>query len=136
LKICYISLLPLPPFPWMLRLQMWTTTPGSIVTFLASGLESYIGQSSLPQDYKIMCLVPFLGRWGGGTCFKLKASHLQSRHSTAWAKRFDHFALVILEMGGLMNYLLGLASNHDTPDLNLPSSQDYRHKPPMPGFSF
>jgi hypothetical protein len=27
-----------------------------------------------------------------------------------------------LEMGALMNYLSGLASNHDPPDLSLPSS--------------
>jgi hypothetical protein len=30
--------------------------------------------------------------------------------------------VVILEMGGLMNNLPGLASNHDPPDLSLPGS--------------
>jgi hypothetical protein len=34
-------------------------------------------------------------------------SHLQSRHSTAWATLPIHFALVILEMGVYQNYLLG-----------------------------
>jgi hypothetical protein len=39
--------------------------------------------------------------------FELRASHLQSRHSTSWAHSQSVFALVILEMGGgcLMNYL-------------------------------
>jgi hypothetical protein len=32
----------------------------------------------------------------------------------------------------LMNYLTGLASNPDPPDLSLPSSKDYRHQPPVP----
>jgi hypothetical protein len=73
LKICFIPLLPLPPFPCMLRLQMWTTTPGTIFTFLASGLESYIGQSSLRQDYKIIC--PFLFLWGWGGEFKTSSLH-------------------------------------------------------------
>jgi hypothetical protein len=31
-----------------------------------------------------------------------------------------HFALVILEMGGFTNYLLGLATNLDPPDLSFP----------------
>jgi hypothetical protein len=31
------------------------------------------------------------------------------------------------------NYLPRLASNHDPPDLCLPSSQDYKHEPLMPG---
>jgi hypothetical protein len=30
--------------------------------------------------------------------------------------------------GGLENYLPGLALNHDPPNLNLSSSQDYRHE--------
>jgi hypothetical protein len=33
-----------------------------------------------------------------------------------------HFALVVLEMGVLMNYLLGLALNLDPPDLSLSKS--------------
>jgi hypothetical protein len=36
--------------------------------------------------------------------------------------------------GGHMNYLPGLASNFDPPDLSLPSSSDYRCEPPVPGF--
>jgi hypothetical protein len=31
--------------------------------------------------------------------FTLRASHLQSRHSTVWATPLVHFSLVILEMG-------------------------------------
>jgi hypothetical protein len=31
--------------------------------------------------------------------FEFRASHLQSRYSTAWAIPLVHFALVILEMG-------------------------------------
>jgi hypothetical protein len=42
---------------------------------------------------------------------------LQSRYSTASV----HFALIILEMGGLMNYLPRLASNLDPSNLRLPS---------------
>jgi hypothetical protein len=34
---------------------------------------------------------------------------------------------------GLTNYLLGLALNHNLPDLSLPSSYDYRCEPPVPG---
>jgi hypothetical protein len=33
-----------------------------------------------------------------------------------------HFALVILEMGNLTNYLAGLPLNHDPPDLSFLSS--------------
>jgi hypothetical protein len=54
--------------------------------------------------------------------FELRALHLQSRCSTASATSLVHFALVILEMGVLENYLPKLASNHDPPDLSLPSS--------------
>jgi hypothetical protein len=32
---------------------------------------------------------------------------------------------------GLENYLPGLASNLDPPDLSLPRSEDYRHEPPV-----
>jgi hypothetical protein len=35
-----------------------------------------------------------------------------------------------------MNYLTGLASNCDIPDLCLLSNQDYRHEPLMPGLIF
>jgi hypothetical protein len=38
------------------------------------------------------------------------------------------FVLSILEIG-FENYFLGLASNHDPPDLCLVSSQDYRREP-------
>jgi hypothetical protein len=34
---------------------------------------------------------------------------------------------------GLTNYLLRLASNNNPPNLSLPSSQNYRSKPPAPG---
>jgi hypothetical protein len=34
-----------------------------------------------------------------------------------------------------VNYLPGLASNHDPPDLCLQSSQDYRREPLVPGFT-
>jgi hypothetical protein len=48
---------------------------------------------------------------------------LQSMYSTDWATPLVHFALVVWKRG-LMNYLPGLASNLDPPDLNLPNSQD------------
>jgi hypothetical protein len=35
--------------------------------------------------------------------------------------------------GGLENYLTGLASNHDPPNLSLPSSWDYRREITVPG---
>jgi hypothetical protein len=35
-----------------------------------------------------------------GMGFELRASRLQSSHSTTWATLSVHFALVILEMGG------------------------------------
>jgi hypothetical protein len=45
------------------------------------------------------------------------------RCSTAWATPPVHFAPVILEMGGLKNYLPGLVSNHgDPPYLSFSSS--------------
>jgi hypothetical protein len=34
---------------------------------------------------------------------------------------------------GLANYLLGLVSKCDPPDLSLPNSWDYRVEPPAPG---
>jgi hypothetical protein len=40
-----------------------------------------------------------------------------------------HFAVVILEMGGLTIYLPRLALNLSSPNFSLPSSQDYRHEP-------
>jgi hypothetical protein len=35
---------------------------------------------------------------------------------------------------GLMNYLPGLASKHNPPDLCLLNSKDYSHEPLVPGF--
>jgi hypothetical protein len=46
-----------------------------------------------------------------GLCFGLRTKCLQSRHSTPWATLPVHFALVILEGGGLTNYLPGLSLN-------------------------
>jgi hypothetical protein len=57
-----------------------------------------------------------------GLGFELRASILQSRHSTAQAMPPVHFALVIFGDGDLSNYLPRLASNCDPPDLSLPSS--------------
>jgi hypothetical protein len=57
-----------------------------------------------------------------GLGFELRVSPLQSRHSAAWTTPPVHFALLIFGDGGLMNYLPGLASNCDTPNLSLPSS--------------
>jgi hypothetical protein len=39
--------------------------------------------------------------------FEPRTSCLQSRHFTTWATTPVHLALVILEMGGLVNYLPG-----------------------------
>jgi hypothetical protein len=52
---------------------------------------------------------------------QLRALCSQSRYSTIWATPPIHFSLVNLEMG-LANYLLRLASNHNPPNLSLPSS--------------
>jgi hypothetical protein len=41
----------------------------------------------------------FLLFWGGGTGVWTQGSHLQTRHSTAWATSPAHLAPVILEMG-------------------------------------
>jgi hypothetical protein len=61
----------LPPFiPWILKFQVCTITSGSIFPFMASEVELYLGQSSLPQDYEIiypfysLCF-PFSGGQGG-----------------------------------------------------------------------
>jgi hypothetical protein len=48
--------------------------------------------------------------------------HLQNWCSAIWATPPRHFALVILEMGGLTNYLPGLALSQDLSILSLPSS--------------
>jgi hypothetical protein len=61
-----------------------------------------------------------------GLEFQFSASCLQSRCSTTWAASPVYFALVILQMGGLMNYFPGLASNRDPPNFSLPRSWDYR----------
>jgi hypothetical protein len=58
-----------------------------------------------------------------GLGFELRASFLHSRHFTTWTTSAVHFAMVILEMGGLTNYFLsGLALNHDLLNQSLPSS--------------
>jgi hypothetical protein len=54
-----------------------------------------------------------------GLGFELRALSLQSRHSTAWATPLVHFALLILEMRGLVNYFPRLASTLHPPDLSL-----------------
>jgi hypothetical protein len=54
---------------------------------------------------------------------------------TTWATFPVHFALLIFEVSS-PNYLSGLASNHNTPDLSLPSRQDCRHEPLVPGSLF
>jgi hypothetical protein len=61
----------------------------------------------------LFCFVHFLVGLG----FELRALHLQSRSSTAWATPLVHFALVILEIGILVNNLPELA-----PTLTLPIS--------------
>jgi hypothetical protein len=43
------------------------------------------------------------------------------------------FVMGFFEMGGLSNYLLGLALNCDLPDLCLLSSWDYKCETPVPG---
>jgi hypothetical protein len=56
--------------------------------------------------------------------FELRASCLQSRCSAAWVTPPVHFALIVLEMGGnLVNYLPGLASNHDPPPCPISATQ-------------
>jgi hypothetical protein len=68
-----------------------------------------------------------------GTGFELRASHLESRCSTAWATPLVHFALGFFCCcywgfwrcrGGwcLMNYLPVLASHLNPPSFGLPSS--------------
>jgi hypothetical protein len=59
-------------------------------------------------------------------CFAKQALHCLTHTSSPFV------ALVILEMG-LANYLLGLASKLDPPDLSLPGSWDYRGEPLVPG---
>jgi hypothetical protein len=46
---------------------------------------------------------------------------------------FSTAALIIFGDGRLMKYLLGLAWNHNPPNLSLLSSWDYRREPPLPG---
>jgi hypothetical protein len=67
------------------------------------------------------------GAWTQGFC-TCKAGILPLEHIPQ-----VHFALVIWTWG-LTNYFSGLASNCDPPNLSLPSSYDYRCKPPAPGF--
>jgi hypothetical protein len=61
-----------------------------------------------------------------GLGLELRASCLQSRHSTTWNTPPTHFVLVILEGEGLSNYLPGLALNHNPLNLSFPNSYDYR----------
>jgi hypothetical protein len=52
----------------------------------------------IPPEHVPYFLGPFFF-FPMGQGFELRASHLQSRHSTTWATLPVHFALVILEMG-------------------------------------
>jgi hypothetical protein len=56
--------------------------------------------------------------------------------STTTAKPPVHFALAILEMGVSQTICLRLDSNHDPPDLSLPSSWDDKHEPLVPLSTF
>jgi hypothetical protein len=85
---------PLASIPWMLRLQVWVTTPGFIRSFFGGGNGN--------------------GVW-------IQALSLQRRHSTAWATSLVCFSLVILGWR-LMNYLPKLPLSCDPPNLSLPSS--------------
>jgi hypothetical protein len=52
-----------------------------------------------------------------------------SSHSTS-----PFFVMAFVEID-LVNYLPGLASNLNPPDLCLPSSEDYRREPPAQGLA-
>jgi hypothetical protein len=56
-----------------------------------------------------------------GLGFELRASHLQSRHSIAWATP-PSILLWLFWRWGLANYLPGLAWHYNSPDVSLSSS--------------
>jgi hypothetical protein len=66
-----------------------------------------------------------------GLGFELRASCLQSRRSTS-SPHLQSILSWLFWKWGLANYLPELALNNDPPNLNLPSSQDYRREPLAP----
>jgi peptidoglycan biosynthesis protein MviN/MurJ (putative lipid II flippase) len=70
----------------------------------------------------MLFFILFFGRTGVGMQGFMLVKLVKWWHSTTSTTTPVHFVLVILEMGGLMNYLLELALNCYSPDLSLPSS--------------
>jgi hypothetical protein len=66
--------------------------------------------------------------------FELRALHLQSRHTLLLEPTSNPLFFGYFRDGSLVNYMHWLVSNHNSPDVRLPRSWDYRCEPLVPGY--
>jgi hypothetical protein len=114
-------------YPWSIWLypsnaEQILTQDSTVPRLAASFLVGQVGLGRCTSSSVNAWALPFFFFFLMRPGFELRTSLLQSRLSTAWATPPVHLPLVILEMGGLLNYLPWLALNCNPPNLSLPSS--------------
>jgi hypothetical protein len=112
--------------PEMLQLQAWATCSWLQVKLfnriLSSALCLFLLHFDFPCLFKNSCLFTlFWWDWG----LNSRLSTCKNRCCTAWVTTPVHFVLVILEMR--------VTLNNYPPDPSLPSNEDNRREPSVPG---